>query len=59
MAAGSAKVARTGARKKWSGSGRPHVDAIAEVRRIEGHDVRLDPAAAFGGDLDLDPTSVP
>jgi hypothetical protein len=59
VVAQSPKEARRRARSKWSGTGRAHVDALAEVRRIDGHTVRLVADGPDGDEIDLDPTYVP
>lgn len=59
VAAATVKEARRRAKAKWSGVGRPHVDAIAEVHRVDGHDVRLEPGGPDGDEIVVDPTYVP
>ncbi len=49
------KSARTQARAKWSGSSRPHIDAISVVHRVDGYDIGL--SSGQPGDLlDIDLT---
>ena len=45
-------AARTAAKAKWGGEGRPHVDALTRVEMIDGHAVTLVPT----GDGDLTET---
>ena len=59
VAAGSVKEARRRAKRKWNGVGRPHVDAIAEVHRVDGHTVELVPGGPEGDGIVVDPTYVP
>ncbi len=47
------REARRRAKSKWSGPGRPHVDAIQRVRMVDGFAVRLEPAGE-GDRLELD-----
>lgn len=35
------KAARAAARAKWTGVGRPHVDAITPISVVDGHRVQL------------------
>jgi hypothetical protein len=39
----SLKAARSAAKRKWQGSGRAHVDAVARVEVLDGHRVSLTP----------------
>lgn len=41
VAAESLQAARRQAKRKWSGSGRAHVDAVARVRVLDGQRVTL------------------
>ncbi len=59
VAATTVKEARRLAKRKWKGVGRAHVDALAVVHRIDGHQVRLDPGDDDGDDIEVDPTYVP
>jgi hypothetical protein len=59
VAATTVKEARRLAKRKWKGVGRAHVDALAVVHRIDGHDVRLEAADADGDEIEVDPTYVP
>jgi hypothetical protein len=43
VAADSLAAARSAAKKKWRGSGRAHVDAVARVAVLDGHRVTLTP----------------
>ena len=58
VAAPDPKAARTRARAKWTGVGKCHVDALAEVRAIDGQHIRLEPGAD-GDDIEVDPSYVP
>jgi hypothetical protein len=35
-------AARTAAKKKWGGGGRPHVDALTQLDVIDGYAIALD-----------------
>jgi len=59
VAAADVKDARRRAKAKWTGAGRAHVDAIAEVHRVDGHDVSLVATATEGDDIEVDPRYVP
>jgi hypothetical protein len=59
VAATDAKSARAKAKRKWQGRGRAHVDSVAEVDRVDGHDVLLRPAADAGDRLSVDDTYHP
>ena len=59
VAATSVKEARRRAKRKWRGVGRPHVDALAVVNRIDGHHVRLEAGDEDGDEIEVDPTYVP
>jgi hypothetical protein len=59
VAAGTVKEARRLAKRKWRGVGRPHVDALAVVHRIDGHEVRLEAGGEDGDEIEVDPTYVP
>ncbi len=59
VAATSVKEARRLAKRKWKGAGRPHVDALAIVHRVDGHHVRLEAGEADGDEIEVDPTYVP
>lgn len=37
------KTARAAAKRKWQGTGRPHVDAVARVEVVDGHRVTVTP----------------
>jgi hypothetical protein len=51
-------AARKLARKKWQGSGRAHIDAVAALEAVDGYRVSLEPGA--GDDVVvLDTTYVP
>jgi len=41
-------AARRAAKAKWAGSGRPHVDALTRLDKIDGYAVSLEQAG--GGD---------
>ncbi len=47
------KEARRRAKSKWSGPGRPHVDALQRVEMVDGFAVRLE-RAGEGDRLELD-----
>jgi uncharacterized protein DUF1543 len=42
------KEARTAAKAKWGGGGRPHVDALTRLDMIDGHAITLAPSAGTG-----------
>lgn len=42
------KAARTAAKAKWGGGGRPHVDALTRLDRIDGHTITLEAATGSG-----------
>ena len=44
VVAADSREARERARAKWSGPGRPHVDALQRVAVVDGFAVRLEPA---------------
>jgi hypothetical protein len=48
------KDVRRRARAKWGGVGRPHVDAVQRLDRVDGYDIRLS-AGDSGDALELDP----
>jgi hypothetical protein len=52
--------ARTQAKAKWGGENREnlHIDSLAEVNRVDGHAVRLEPSSA-GDDIVIDPKYSP
>ena len=35
------RSAKTQARKKWTGHGRPHVDALSSVESVDGYDITV------------------
>ena len=41
VVADDVKAARAAAREKWTGVGRPHVDAITPISVVDGHRVQL------------------
>lgn len=41
VVADDVKAARAAARAKWTGVGRPHVDAITPISVVDGHRVQL------------------
>jgi hypothetical protein len=49
------KEARRRARAKWRGIGKPHVDAVQRIERVDGHMITLLPGAE-GDSASLDPT---
>jgi hypothetical protein len=51
VVAGDAAEARRQARAKWSGVGRPHVDAVQRISVVDGHRVAVTPAADASGDV--------
>ena len=55
VVAQDAKAAKAQAKAKWSGSGRPHVDALVAVDVVDGHAVSLVPTreAPTGERLDF------
>src|SRR5688572_16160000 len=55
VAATDPRAARRRAKAKWAGTGRPHVDALARVDRVDGHVVHLEPAPVEGDDIVVDP----
>lgn len=59
LVARNADEARRCARAKWRGAGSAHVDAIAEVRQVDGHIVRLQPTSSDTDEIIVDPTYVP
>ena len=48
VVAQDAKAAKAQAKAKWSGSGRPHVDALIAVDVVDGHAVSLVPTGEVG-----------
>ena len=50
VAATDLKAARTAAKRKWGGSGRAHIDAVAAVDSVDGYRVQLVRAAEGDGD---------
>jgi len=50
VAATDLKAARTAAKRKWGGSGRAHIDAVAAVDSVDGYHVQLVPTAEGDGD---------
>lgn len=40
------KAARTAAKAKWGGGGRPHVDALTRLDAIDGFAIALEPAGS-------------
>ncbi len=48
------KEVRRRARAKWRGAGRPHVDAVQRLDRVDGYDIGLT-AGGAGDALALDP----
>jgi hypothetical protein len=51
VVAADATHARRQARAKWSGVGRPHVDAVQRVSVVDGHAVSLTPEPGATGDV--------
>jgi len=52
VVAESEKDAKLAARAKWSGFGRPHVDALEALSVVDGHEILLRPGASqVGADL--------
>lgn len=43
--------ARARAKAKWSGTGRPHVDAVQQVSVVDGHRVTVAPEPGARGDV--------
>jgi Domain of Unknown Function (DUF1543) len=41
VVADNAKAAKTQATAKWSGAGRGHVDAVQQIDRVDGFEIRL------------------
>jgi hypothetical protein len=42
------KAARTAAKEKWGGGGRPHVDALTRLDMIDGHAITLSASESSG-----------
>jgi len=40
------RSAKTQARKKWTGHGRPHVDALSSVESVDGYDITVNPGGS-------------
>jgi hypothetical protein len=51
VVAADASAARKAARAKWSGVGRPHVDAVQRIAVVDGHRVSVTPDAEAAGDV--------
>ncbi len=51
VVAGDPTEARRQARAKWSGVGRPHVDAVQRVSMVDGHRVSVAPEPGASGDV--------
>jgi hypothetical protein len=47
-------TARKQAKKKWSGSGRPHIDAVAALDEVDGYAVEVVPEGRGGDLIDVD-----
>ncbi len=45
VVAADATDAKARARAKWQGDGRPHVDAVQQIVRVDGHQVSVHPTA--------------
>lgn len=59
FAAADLLAARRAAKRKWRGSGRAHIDAVAQIDTVDGFDVRLVANAGTDGDqVALDSTYV-
>lgn len=52
------QAAKVAARAKWRGFGRPHIDALRRIERVDGYDVVLRPGEA-GDSTALDQTFEP
>jgi hypothetical protein len=59
VVATDAKAARAKAKRKWRGSGRAHVDAVAEVDAVDGHEIVLRPVDVTGDRMTVDDTYHP
>lgn len=51
VVAEDATSARRQARAKWSGVGRPHVDAVQRIAVVDGHRVEVTPDPGATGDV--------
>jgi hypothetical protein len=58
VVAQSVKDARAGARAKWRGLGKGHVDAVQTIRVVDGFEIRLEPSS-LDNDVELDVTYEP
>lgn len=47
------KDVRDRAKKKWGGSGRPHIDAVRRLDLIDGHAIALTEGAGDGDETQL------
>jgi len=56
VVAEDAHDARSRAKAKWTGAGGVHVDALVRLDQIDGHVIRLEPAADHGDLVELDTT---
>jgi hypothetical protein len=51
-------AARKAAQKKWSGSGRGHVDAVTRLEMIDGYSVSVEPNGSASGSEAADVTEM-
>ena len=58
VVATSVKEARAGARAKWRGAGKGHVDAVQAIRVVDGFEIQLEPSSRED-DAELDLTYEP
>jgi hypothetical protein len=54
VVAPDAQAAKQLARAKWSGEGRPHVDAVQKIRSVDGYRVAVSLSGAQGDELELE-----
>jgi hypothetical protein len=54
VVAPDAAEARKLAKAKWSGSGRPHVDAVQKIRTVDGYRVAVTLSGADGDEMELE-----
>ncbi len=59
VVADDAGTAKAQAKAKWSGSGRPHVDALMEVDVVDGYAITAVPTSATGDSELVDFNDVP
>jgi hypothetical protein len=54
VVAPDAQAARGLGRAKWSGEGRPHVDAVEKIRTVDGYRVAVTLSGVEGDELELE-----